>query len=184
MQRCQEAPYFRVQVSVHNTHHLISICRVGRVWHLILKKHKLKKEKALPTFARMIFEKQQRSSVTHDFLKTTQEHTHSLPSPYATVAGFMLIRGAGWGGQAFLEPRPCWTLLCLTRPPSWAATGSTCSPEETTVWSWSGRCQTSSGCSPIQAVMPASGPWPCLTTKGNTGMGAILVAVKSVQGFM
>lgn len=74
-----------------------------------LKKHKLKKKKkALPTFACMIFEKQQKSSVTHDFLKTTQEHT--LPPFSLRHSSWLhveLLRGVGWGGQAFLEPRPC-----------------------------------------------------------------------------
>lgn len=125
MQRCQEAPHFRAPVSVHNTHHLISICRVGRVWHLILKKHKLKKEKALPAFARMIFEKQQKCSVTHDFLKTTQAHTHSLPSPYAIVAGFMSNYSEVQAGAGRLSWSPDPAERCCVSPghpaePGWA----------------------------------------------------------------
>lgn len=127
MQRCQEVPHFRAQVSVHNTHHLISVCRVGRFWHLILKKHKLKKkkEKALPTFAHMIFEKQQKSSVTHDFLKTTQEHTHSLPSPYAIVAGFMSNYSEVWARAGRLSWSPNPAERCCVSPghpaePGWA----------------------------------------------------------------
>ena len=60
--------------------------------------------------------------------------------------------------------------------------GSTCSLEETAGCSWSGRCLTSSSCSPIQAAMRGSGPWPCLTTRGNAGVGATLVAVSLPRG--
>lgn len=129
MQRCQEAPPFQSPVSVHNTHHLISVCRVGRLWHLILKKHKLKKKKALPTFACMIFEKQQKYYMTVISWKLLG-NTHSLPSPYAMIAGFMSNCSEVWAGAGRLSwsPDHCWTLLCLPRPSSWAGMGSTCSP--------------------------------------------------------
>lgn len=53
------------------------------------------------------------------------------------------------------------------------------------VWSWSGRCLTSSSSLPIQGAMPASGPWPCLTTRGNTDIaGGIKNAGVYLSGLM
>lgn len=126
MQRCQEAPHFRAQVSVHNTHHLISVCRVGRLWHLILKKAQIKKKKKkhclpLPVW----YLKNSKSLLWLMISWKLLRNTHSLPSPYAIVAGFMSNYSEVWAGAGRLSWSPDPAERCCVSPghpaePGWA----------------------------------------------------------------
>lgn len=121
--------------------------------------------------------------MTHEFLRTPQEHIHtlSLCGSSSRLESRRINQRCG-EGPSFPRAVSLLTVAVSHRLSSWAGMGSTCSPEETTVWSWSGRCLTSSSSSPIQAATPGSGPWHCLTTRGNTGILVCTGGIKNWQG--
>ena len=186
MERCQEALHFRVLVPVHNTDHLISSHRIGRVCHLILKKQKLKTKKRLKHCLSLPIWllKNSKSLLWLMISWKLFRNTYTL-CPFARsssrLASCRINQRCG-EGPSFPRAVSLLNVAVSHRLSSWAGTGSTCSPEETTVWSWSGRCLTSSSSSPIQAATPGSGPWHCLRTRGNTGIVVYTGGMKTWRG--